>query len=737
MPVMDVLDLNLGNPSLPQAILPQPHPYSSALASSASSSSSSVFSSDCISSQSSISSTTSVDVIWENEVSGASQAAGRVLSTSSEQDSNCFRIGRGCGAKVADAPVALELRQNPRRTAHVVRSNSASSSSTCTRLPPSLVRQSDRKLNFVDNLVDSAAQIVEAIWPLSVVANRSDATLGCKGVLPLRTFIQETLRRSRTSYSTLQVALYYLILIKPHVPKHDFTMEQPRDWPCSRSMQCGRRMFLAALILASKYLQDRNYSARAWSKISGLNTAEINQNEMAVLEAVQWKLHISEPVYLRWADIVLKYTSPPGGAPNGEGLCWQNIIPVLTPALDTVELGFGHQRSSPGSEYTVMSSSPSPCGSPLSDISSGAVVSNDPTPTYPRSIPSTLEPNPRIDYALVNLPSLPKLGLLPTPMITPSSSAASTPAVGVRGISSRRPSSICAAMSQARNLCAQRTTLDQRPPFGYNKSMPFEAYPTLARRSSLARSASSTSSPESMVSDVPSLTSSKSSRSSRSSSISSVTSGTCAPTQFRLAMRATRRGVNLQPNCLKKNRKNLVIATPIDEGPNFDFCASPEPYSATSSDVPDMSDFSIGLDDIAREAAQGLCELSGAMPRSQPPPRAPSSSRRCRKRGRTSSSDEHGLQKSVRQLMSHDTRMNEDDSSAVAPDSQVADSFLITQPKAAQSSSGCSRGTVKLPVPLSLPRNAGSMKRACCGEEAAQYMWGARNALEDMVNLLD
>src|SRR3954471_6043261 len=109
---------------------------------------------------------------------------------------------------------------------------------------------------------DSAAQIVEVIWPLSVVACRNDSSLGNKGVLPLRTFIQETLRRSRTSYSTLQVALYYLILIKPHVPKHDFTMEQPDDVHSIRALQCGRRMFLAALILASKYLQDRNYSTR-------------------------------------------------------------------------------------------------------------------------------------------------------------------------------------------------------------------------------------------------------------------------------------------------------------------------------------------------------------------------------------------------------------------------------------------------------------------------------------------
>lgn len=43
------------------------------------------------------------------------------------------------------AAVPAELRQNPRRTA------SSSGSSGCH--PPSLVRQSDRKVNFVDSLV--------------------------------------------------------------------------------------------------------------------------------------------------------------------------------------------------------------------------------------------------------------------------------------------------------------------------------------------------------------------------------------------------------------------------------------------------------------------------------------------------------------------------------------------------------------------------------------------------------
>jgi hypothetical protein len=101
--------------------------------------------------------------------------------------------------------------------------------------------------------------------------------------------------------------LYYLILIKAHLPKHDFTMSQPED-ASLRALQCGRRMFLAALILASKYLQDRNYSARAWSKISGLKVCEINTNEMAFLEAVNWKLHITDPIWEKWQEVVLRHT---------------------------------------------------------------------------------------------------------------------------------------------------------------------------------------------------------------------------------------------------------------------------------------------------------------------------------------------------------------------------------------------------------------------------------------------
>jgi hypothetical protein len=65
---------------------------------------------------------------------------------------------------------------------------------------------------------------------------------------------------------------------------------------------CGRRMFLASLISASKYLQDRNYSNKAWSKISGLDIKEINSNERAFLELVEWELHLKAEDFRRWTE---------------------------------------------------------------------------------------------------------------------------------------------------------------------------------------------------------------------------------------------------------------------------------------------------------------------------------------------------------------------------------------------------------------------------------------------------
>jgi hypothetical protein len=511
--------------------------------------------------------------------------------------------------------------------------------------------------------------MVEVIWQLSEPKSRCENASG-RGVLPLRTFIQETLRRSRTSYSTLQVALYYLILIKAHLPKHDFTMSQPED-ASLRALQCGRRMFLAALILASKYLQDRNYSARAWSKISGLKVCEINTNEMAFLEAVNWKLHITDPIWEKWQEVVLRHT--PSNPPAGPGAClpntWRDIIPVLTPELEVIELPT-KMPITPVRPQLRPQVGVSPLRSPTSD----GYGSKESTPTPSRyQVPQFLEPS--LDL-LPPTPFLARMGPLPTPFLTPQSYASSTPAASAMAYGSRRPS-MCSAMQQAQCSSLARTCVDQFNPSIKNG---LEAYHFPSRRPSLAPSASSlSSSPESMISD--------NSRSSRASSISSVSSVGWAPnqSQAKLARLATcRNAARLPYPALPKCKEQYEYG-------------NGEPMSS-----PDLESFHIDDSDATSVKLDSPTAMM-----------APTS----RKRGRSSVD----LQQNVRNLL-HSTRSayNLRDQT-ILPDRSVAQSFLlkadsrysINEPKGLQSPKHIAPEASRLPIQKDFGK-----KRTCCGTEA-------------------
>jgi len=143
----------------------------------------------------------------------------------------------------------------------------------------------DRESKFVEALVDVSAKLVDCLWPVS--SNQR--------VLSLHTFISETLRRSRTSFSTLQLALYYLIR----------SCAAPRP----SNHRCGRRVFLSALMVATKFLQDQTYSTRAWSKISGLGCTEINRNETDLLLRLDYKLALSSDDFTSWGRSLTRLAS--------------------------------------------------------------------------------------------------------------------------------------------------------------------------------------------------------------------------------------------------------------------------------------------------------------------------------------------------------------------------------------------------------------------------------------------
>ncbi|KAI0305543.1 hypothetical protein B0F90DRAFT_1815154 [Multifurca ochricompacta] len=236
-------------------------------------------------------------------------------------------------------------------------------------------------------LTNNASSLHTATAPrnLSRVATHIDlssAEQARGNIVPLKTFVHEVLRRSRTSYNVLQTALCYIEALRSKVPElvhqertgdgirgevdqsarvlfpDDPRLQEPQKevdidevidlvnfaglegqfsddtpptvrmlddnpvampdvttWqskcevekkppmlsedlpalpPLPSPLLCPRRTFLASLILASKFMQDKCYSNRAWAKLAGLPAREIGRCERALGEALEWRLWVGK-----------------------------------------------------------------------------------------------------------------------------------------------------------------------------------------------------------------------------------------------------------------------------------------------------------------------------------------------------------------------------------------------------------------------------------------------------------
>jgi PHO85 cyclin-5 len=201
-----------------------------------------------------------------------------------------------------------------------------------------------------------------------------DTAIGTSNLVPMKGFVHEVLRRSRTSGSVLQTALCYLEAIRPRISEiaqaddafkgeteladritvateaelareaefcvgtdtiiinesddsmdtirlsdttsysgstavysglmedNESTLAKAKSPsttlaplpPLPSPLLCPRRAFLASLILASKFTQDKCYSNRAWAKLSGLPPREIGRCERALGDALDWRLWVGK-----------------------------------------------------------------------------------------------------------------------------------------------------------------------------------------------------------------------------------------------------------------------------------------------------------------------------------------------------------------------------------------------------------------------------------------------------------
>ena len=103
-------------------------------------------------------------------------------------------------------------------------------------------------------------------------------------------FIVELLRRSHTSAPVIRAALAYITAAAPAIRR---AIEEESD-PESPLLD-PRRVYLAAIILGSKFLLDRTYTNKTWACVSGLDALEVGRCERTLGEVLQWRLWVGGP----------------------------------------------------------------------------------------------------------------------------------------------------------------------------------------------------------------------------------------------------------------------------------------------------------------------------------------------------------------------------------------------------------------------------------------------------------
>ncbi|KAF8348345.1 hypothetical protein F5887DRAFT_953202 [Amanita rubescens] len=278
-------------------------------------------------------------------------------------------------------------------------------------------------------------------------------------LLPIKGFVHEVLRRSRTSGCVLQTALCYIEALRPMIPElirrekvgelrwkelelaerivpatdaelqqhaeedmlldniintnqcsapdpipciqvtsgsnsqdgnvtlvaaqsdcHGIPMPRQLDpYSCSTEhlspLLCPRRSFLAALILASKFIQDKCYSNRAWAKLSGLSPREIGRCERALGEALEWRLWVGKL---------------PAAGPTNRSLCrTQSESCLQAPPSDQTSFLIRNEAAPPSaaSNRTLRRSSTLPADAFSSDHNVASSSRSHATPDVAATVP--------------------------------------------------------------------------------------------------------------------------------------------------------------------------------------------------------------------------------------------------------------------------------------------------------------------------------------------------------------
>ncbi|KAI8099582.1 uncharacterized protein BX664DRAFT_321651 [Halteromyces radiatus] len=167
-------------------------------------------------------------------------------------------------------------------------------------LPPSPPSTPTTHMDRMPTLADFAASIVYLMWHArkpSLMANttkpsspyrHSFSSVSGNASPAFKRFCLQVLTATQLSESAVFLALKYIANLLESNPSIE------------GAEGSEYRLFIVALMLANKFLDDNTFTNKTWSEVSGMKVQDLNIMEAEFLEALEYNLFVREHDYMNW-----------------------------------------------------------------------------------------------------------------------------------------------------------------------------------------------------------------------------------------------------------------------------------------------------------------------------------------------------------------------------------------------------------------------------------------------------
>ncbi|KAF7728100.1 hypothetical protein EC973_006615 [Apophysomyces ossiformis] len=168
--------------------------------------------------------------------------------------------------------------------------------------PPSPPLADQSVTHVMAQLSEFAAFMVYVMWHARKPANRQTGTPSLyRSSFPALTFdpspafkkfCLQILTATQLSESAVCLALKYIAILLQSNPFIE------------GAEGSEYRLFIVALILANKFLDDNTFTNKTWSDVSGMKVHDLNIMEAEFLEALDYNLFVRDNEFMRWKEVL-------------------------------------------------------------------------------------------------------------------------------------------------------------------------------------------------------------------------------------------------------------------------------------------------------------------------------------------------------------------------------------------------------------------------------------------------